>query len=822
MERFKLDPNFYKKYLDVGGITIVGSAKVADEAFYEARYLTSHVLAKRKDILDAMAKRNTRLIIIAYEEEVSEVPEYYRSDPASAAQQNRRVRGYGGATLTSFGEENLLCFPGDRYSAESIMIHEFGHCIDGNLRRMDPNWSRELNRIFNDARSRGLWDRTYSASNTAEYWAEGIQAYFDTCKRSRTGEPDGVHNQVGNRQELITYDPNLNNFIDKTLGHIEWRYTRYNVRHPEGPVETKGVTVRPADANSAGRRGRSMDANSTGRRGRGRAADANSSAIRGADRPAGTTTRQTTNQLQSPYCEEMQNIMPQASEQIQTATTEVIPAGIVLSPIPMSIMNRYNLNQDYYKDFYKKMISAQGVPITCSAKVSDAALVRANELFNNLLAGRPDVVKDMVNRRTRLLIIGANEEVSEVPDYYREDPVAAAYQNERVRGYGGNTTSFGEENVLCLPIDRYDDESIMIHEFGGHCIDSSLSRVDPNFRTRLSRLYKEAVAKGLYKLTYAGSNQSEYWAESVQNYFNCNRRNNWNHTFVHNREEMQAYDPNMSKFVGEMFNLTPAQDWRYKPLNKQPLVTTPPAKLKINPFYTKYLYCRSLPILGTANASDDAMYKANQLIRDMFTFRHDILKAMIDEGLQFIVLGDRERITDLPDFKGTNTSGRIYFKFTKENPRFVVGGEYILNPDKTGENLVVREFAKAIPLLVGSRPFDPNFARQRQRQQYEMYGLVQVDENFNKKLDELYKNAMSKGLWKGTPAAKDMVEYFAEGTQSWFDCNGKVVDASGKTINTRDELQKYDPDLAAFLLDTYRHPLHENFDWRAPLVVKKN
>lgn len=262
--RGRFDPNFYKKYLDVGGIAVMGSDKVADEAFYEARYLTSHVLAKRKDILDAMAKRNTRLVIIAYEEEVSEVPEYYRADPAAAARQNRRVRGYGGATLTSFGEENLLCFPGDRYSQESIMIHEFGHCIDGNLRRIDPNWNSDLKKVFDDARSKGLWDKTYSASNTAEYWAEGIQAYFDTCKRSRSGKPDGVHNHVGNREELKEYDPNLYNFIEKTIGHIEWRYTRYNVRHPEGPVETRGVTIRRADPNSDVRRRssrRSTDAN---------------------------------------------------------------------------------------------------------------------------------------------------------------------------------------------------------------------------------------------------------------------------------------------------------------------------------------------------------------------------------------------------------------------------------------------------------------------------------------------------------------------------------------------------------------------------------
>lgn len=233
----RFDPNFYQKYLDVGGIAVMGSDKVADEAFYEARYLTSHVLAKRKDVLDSMAARNTRLIIIAFEEEVSEVPEYYRSDPVAAARQNRRVRGYGGATLTSFGEENLLCLPGDRYRTESIMIHEFGHCIDGNLRRIDPNWRRDLTQLYEDARSRGLWDRTYAGTNVAEYWAEGVQDYFDTNKRSRSGQPDGVHNHVGNREELKAYDPNLFDFIEKTIGPLEWRYTRYEVRHPQEPAD---------------------------------------------------------------------------------------------------------------------------------------------------------------------------------------------------------------------------------------------------------------------------------------------------------------------------------------------------------------------------------------------------------------------------------------------------------------------------------------------------------------------------------------------------------------------------------------------------------
>jgi alpha-glucosidase len=103
-----------------------------------------------------------------------------------------------------------------------------------------------------------------------------------------------------------------------------------------------------------------------------------------------------------------------------------------------------------------------------------------------------------------------------------------AYQNERVRGTGGLPTSFGEENLLSLPVDRYDDESIGLHEFC-HTVDSTLRSMDPAWTERRNHVYQHALEKGLWKNTYAGSNPGEYWAETCQCYFHCARINNWNH-----------------------------------------------------------------------------------------------------------------------------------------------------------------------------------------------------------------------------------------------------------------------------------------------------
>lgn len=226
VQRYRLSP-FYTKYLSVNGIAVTGSEKVADEAFYEVQYLIEKALQKRPDILKVMADGRTRITIIDAKEEVSEIPEYYKSDPEEAARQNQRVRGYGGQRLTSCGEENLLNYPEDRYVGENIFLHEFAHCIHSNLQRIDREFQRKLDTLYSQAMEKKLWENTYAATNASEYWAEGVQDYWDCNRQSRRQEPDGVHNHVDTREELEKYDPDLFELIDKTIGPMQWRYTRY-------------------------------------------------------------------------------------------------------------------------------------------------------------------------------------------------------------------------------------------------------------------------------------------------------------------------------------------------------------------------------------------------------------------------------------------------------------------------------------------------------------------------------------------------------------------------------------------------------------------
>jgi alpha-glucosidase len=132
----------------------------------------------------------------------------------------------------------------------------------------------------------------------------------------------------------------------------------------------------------------------------------------------------------------------------------------------------------------------------------------------------------MVKNKMYLIIIGKDQVYTDMPEY-RNHP-NPAYQNERVRGTGGKPTSFGEENLLSLPLDRYDDESIAVHEFC-HTIDGALRSIDPGWRERLNTVYRNAMNKGLWKNSYTATSSGEFWAEICQSYFDCNRVNNWNH-----------------------------------------------------------------------------------------------------------------------------------------------------------------------------------------------------------------------------------------------------------------------------------------------------
>jgi hypothetical protein len=475
-------------------------------------------------------------------------------------------------------------------------------------------------------------------------------------------------------------------------------------------------------------------------------------------------------------------------------------------------------DRDVARQFYKKYLDIKGLPVAAAEVVDDRALQRTYDIVTHLLAGRPDVISAMASNGMYLIIIGKDQVYTDMPEY-RNHP-NPAYQNERVRGTGGKPTSFGEENLLCLPIDRYDDESIGVHEFC-HTIDGTMRSLDPAWSEHRNSAFRHARDKGLWQHTYAGSNAGEYWAEVCQMYFDCARVNNWNHGAIGTREQLKAYDPETYELVRTAFNLSPQQDWRYAWLQTLPNVMPPPPKFGIDPYYTKFTWAREFTVVGR-NASDAALLKANDTIRKMFAYRHDILKALIADGVKLVVLGRDEHLYDLPEYpklkqlQGFDPLART-LEYSPETKLLVVPEENVIRDPRdpmVGECNVIRLFAKALYHVTGLRPVDPNWDnRGRDVQQYEI-GLKRLDVRFDQQLREIYGAATNKSLWKGTAAIYDPVEYWAAGVLAYFDAAGQTPPPNDAPhpIDTREALQRYDAALYALVNETMAYDGH--VDWR--------
>ncbi|TWT35884.1 hypothetical protein KOR34_07810 [Posidoniimonas corsicana] len=510
---------------------------------------------------------------------------------------------------------------------------------------------------------------------------------------------------------------------------------------------------------------------------------------------------------------------------LSLVTPAALPAAesevAIVSPPPESFFEIVReRDREPAREFYAKYASAGGLPVVAAEEVADEALTRTVEIVEHMLAGRPDVLQKMVENQMYLIIIGKNQVYTDMPE--NRHVRNKEYMNERVRGTGGKPTSFGEENLLCLALDRYDDESIAVHEFC-HTIDGTLRSLDSEWRDRVRSVYRSVLDQGKYQGAYAGSNPGEYWAEIAQSYFDCNRVNNWNHGPVGTREDLRAYDPEGYQLVHTTFNLTPENDWRYTYLQKHPVVIDPPEKFDINPYYTKFSWAREFTVLGR-QAPDAALLKANDTIRKLFAYRHDILKALITDDVRLVVLGAGETLSDLPEWPLLEQAGLLpdarQAKYSPDAKLVVVPAEQVaVDPaslDASG-NPVIALMMDAAYQITASRPVDPDWEnRGRDVQQYEL-NVERLDERFGKKVSETRSAAVADGKWSGTPAAGSDADYFIAGVLAYFDAGGAALTPTGarQPILDRAALRDYDPGLYELVHETMAYEGRQDWKFQA-------
>ena len=231
-------PPCYTQREYVTDFPIVATAAVNPYALKEAAFLVGQMLKQRPDILQAMVASGSRLCILGCDEYTTDQPElsHLAASPVAgmphippADYWDARARGMGGSQTDPFcscGEENLLGYPGDPYATECILIHELAHNIHlRGMQNLDPTFDMRLREAYDQAIATGLWKGVYASVNHHEYFAEGVQSWFDNNRSN-----DAEHNDVDTREELIAYDPLLAGLCREVFGDTELRYTKPSTR----------------------------------------------------------------------------------------------------------------------------------------------------------------------------------------------------------------------------------------------------------------------------------------------------------------------------------------------------------------------------------------------------------------------------------------------------------------------------------------------------------------------------------------------------------------------------------------------------------------
>jgi hypothetical protein len=220
-----LDP-FYRKSLDAGGIPVTASGRVPDAALFAARDIVDGMLQQRQDIRRQMIAMGERVGVLAADEMLTDLPEErdlkkpqlddqrltfcerkaYLQISAMTDQQywNTRARGLGGL-YTIGSTENLLGYTGTSYYGENILVHEFSHAMLTAIEQADPRLYAEVEAAYAHAQQAGLWKGSYSINTLQEYWAEGVQFWFNSNMAYRRAPSLTVLSD----SDLKAYDPML-------------------------------------------------------------------------------------------------------------------------------------------------------------------------------------------------------------------------------------------------------------------------------------------------------------------------------------------------------------------------------------------------------------------------------------------------------------------------------------------------------------------------------------------------------------------------------------------------------------------------------------
>ncbi|XP_070543322.1 uncharacterized protein [Ptychodera flava] len=200
----------------------------------------------------------------------------------------------------------------------------------------------------------------------------------------------------------------------------------------------------------------------------------------------------------------------------------------------------------------------------------------------------------------------------------------------------------------------------------------------------------------------------------------------------------------------------------------------------LSTFYQKYTHAYNIPVLSSSRVPDAALRRACYILRFMMADRRDLRQQMYDKYGRIGIMAQSEVTLHIPEHsrlpasynqRARGLGGTLHIPISTGAEENVLC--YPRDPYRA-EDILLHEFAHGIHKIAA----------------------VSADRTFEPRLRQAYNSARARGLWAGTYAMNTIDEYFAEGTQSYFDQNPSTPSPGiHNTINTRSELRYYDPTL---------------------------
>lgn len=189
---YTLDRSFYKKAILAEGVLIASSEKVSDYTLLESAYLFRQIMKQvNPEIAQRVRDRKVLCIIIGHSELTSDLPQFKTDKTGKELDfYNWRQRGFlnmnvNGHPTVVFAEEDVMEYEGGM-QIESILVHEFGHVVDG--AGFDKAFKDKLTACYENAKKTGLYRDGYAAQKFRRVTSETPVSLLDALVKAFPNE----------------------------------------------------------------------------------------------------------------------------------------------------------------------------------------------------------------------------------------------------------------------------------------------------------------------------------------------------------------------------------------------------------------------------------------------------------------------------------------------------------------------------------------------------------------------------------------------------------------------------------------------------------